>query len=285
MRDLDVALVSCRTLPEPDPDAPLLTAALEAAGLRTRTLAWDDPEVEWSRAALTVLRSAWNYPLHAAEFLRWAEEVSGVSDLCNPAHVVRWNHHKRYLCELGEKGIPVVPTVVVPRGAHSTLGEILTEQGWDEAVVKPAISAASYRTMRVGAGNRQAGEEHLRTLTVERDALVQRYLASVEDYGERSLIWIDGILTHAVRKDPRFAGQEESVSPTQVAIAPAEADLADALLRTAPGPLLYARIDVAPGPDGRPVVMELELIEPSLFFVQYPQALENFVAASQKRLG
>ena len=118
------------------------------------------------------------------------------------------------------------------------------------------------------------GEEHLASLLVERDVLVQPYLRSVQTYGERALVWIDGELCHAVRKNPRFQGEDENVSTEAMPISDAEARVAEEALEVVRGlgDLLYARIDMAPGPDGRPMIMELELVEPSLFFPQNPAA-------------
>jgi glutathione synthase/RimK-type ligase-like ATP-grasp enzyme len=150
-------------------------------------------------------------------------------------------------------------------------------------VVKPAVSAASLHTMLVDHANWDDGEEHLRRLVASRDVLVQPYLPAVEDDGERALILIDGALTHSVRKEPRFAAQDESVSDA-LPIERAQRRLAEAALATVDVPLLYGRIDVAPGPDGPPVVMELELIEPSLFLAQHPPALERFADAILRAL-
>jgi len=281
---LDVALVTCAELPEPDPDARPLSAALEAAGLSAELLAWDDPAVDWTRARTTVLRSAWNYPQQRERFLAWAERTASVSELWNPLPVVRWNTHKGYLVELEQAGLPVAPTMLVPRGASVVLAGILEERGWDEVVIKPAVSAASFRTRRISRLDAEEGQRHLQALLVDGDVLVQRYLPSVEGYGERALVWIDGELTHAIRKSPRFEGQDESVSGEAMPISPAEAALARRVVAAVRGKLLYARIDVAPGPDGDPVLMELELVEPSLFFPQGPSALERFVSGIVRRL-
>ena len=94
---MDVALVSCARLPEPDPDAAPLTGELTAAGISSQILAWDDPAVDWSSGRLTVLRSAWNYPQHHGAFLEWAERAALHGRLWNPLSVVRWNSHKSYL--------------------------------------------------------------------------------------------------------------------------------------------------------------------------------------------
>jgi hypothetical protein len=276
---MDVALVSCVDLPEPDPDAGPLLSALEAAGIEAAVVAWDEPSVDWSQAPVTILRSSWNYPWHHQEFLHWAALAAGQTRLWNPLPVVRWNSHKRYLAELEARGIPVAPTELVPAGSGRALEEIRTRRGWEETVVKPAVSAGSYRTLRVPAGSREAGEAHLRRLCAEGDALVQLYLPSVEDYGERALIWIDGELTHAVRKGPRFEDQVERIASRAAPIAPDEERLARQVLEAVEGELLYARIDLAPGPGGAPVLMELELVEPSLYFGLCSQALDRFVAA------
>lgn len=276
---MDIALITCVELPEPDRDMAPLEAALRAAGLSCAVVGWDDPSVDWSRFRLALLRATWNYPLMRDAFLDWAARVDAVTRLWNPLALVRWSSHKRYLLELGARGIPIAPTVLVPRGSGLTLGEILDARDWDEVVVKPAVSAGSYRTMRTSRTSLRQGEEHLRDLVAERDVLVQQYLPSVEGHGERALVWIDGALTHAVRKSPRFEGDREQVSPMAMSIAPAEAALAQRVLATIETPMLYGRIDVAPGPDGRPVVMELELVEPSLFFPQSPAALDRMVRA------
>jgi len=283
--DMDIALATCRSLPEPDHDAAPLEAALRAAGIEAGWLAWDDPGADWSRARLTVLRATWNYPDHPERFLAWAERVARVSRLCNPLPLVRFNLHKRYLLALEGRGVPIAPTALVARGSATTLHAVRSERGWDDVVVKPAVSAASFRTARVGPSDLDAGEAHLRALVTERDVLVQRYLPSVEDYGERALVWIDGELTHAVRKSRRFAGESESVSADAVAVTHAEAKLARRVIAAIDGTPLYARIDVAPGLDGPPVLMELELIEPSLFFPKSPAALTRFVAALGRELG
>jgi hypothetical protein len=276
---VDIALVTCEKPPDPDHDMAPLEAAVRAAGLSCTVVAWDDPSVDWSRFRLALLRSTSNYPLMRDAFLDWAARVDAVTRLWNPLALVRWNSHKRYLLDLEARGIPIAPTVLVPRGRGLTLGEIIDARDWDEVVVKPAVSAGSYRTIRTSRTRLRQGEAHLRDLVAERDVLVQQYLPSVESHGERAMVWIDGALTHAVRKAPRFEGDREQVSPIAMSITPSEAALAQRVLATVDMPMLYGRIDVAPGPDGRPVVMELELMEPSLFFAQSPAALERMVRA------
>jgi glutathione synthase/RimK-type ligase-like ATP-grasp enzyme len=281
---LDVALASCVTLPEPDADMAPLLEALRGAGLSTEALGWDDPAADFAGARLVLLRSTWNYSLRPGEFLEWVDSTSRATRFFNPPETVRWNAHKSYLLDLRARGVPVVPTTLLRRGDPTPLRDVMRAQAAAVVVVKPAVSGGSRETMRADAGSMDAGEAHLRRLVAREDVLVQPYLDSVEGHGERALVWIDGELTHAVRKSPRFIGDEERVSAA-VPIADDEAAVARAALAVAPTPLLYGRIDVARDEHGAPRVMELELVEPSLFFAQGPAALARLVAALRRRLG
>ena len=285
IQKLDIAIATCMTLPEPDPDQAPLSAALDAAGLQSQVLPWDAPDIHWPGARLTLLRSTWNYAQNLDTFLAWAEKADRSSRLVNPLAVLRWNSHKGYLQELQAAGVPVAPTVLVGQGTRGDLmGPIGQELGPGDLVIKPAVSAASYRTRRFSQRDPEAGA-HLEALLQDGDALVQRFIPSVEGYGERALVCIEGEVTHAVRKAPRFEGEDESVSEA-VPVTAAEQALARQALAALPfsTPLLYARVDMAPGPDGAPLVMELELLEPSLFFPQCPAALERYVDGLKRRL-
>jgi glutathione synthase/RimK-type ligase-like ATP-grasp enzyme len=279
--DVDVILASATVLSHIDEDDPPLHAALKEAGVRAVTRPWDDPTVEWASAKLVVLRATWNYLHHHEAFLRWVDRVSAETRLWNPASVVRWNSHKGYLLDLAAKGLPVFPTKLVKRGEAADLRELAGD--WPEVVVKPAVSAGSWGTIRVGKGDWEEGQAHLDRLSAERDMLVQPYFRSVHDHGERAVVWIDGQLTHEVRKSPRFAGDQEGISAGMPVGGP-EGEVAEAVMAAAPGPLLYARIDLARDEAGRPHLMELELIEPSLFFYKHPPATPVMVAAIKSRL-
>jgi glutathione synthase/RimK-type ligase-like ATP-grasp enzyme len=279
---IDVALASCQVLPKTDLDQAPLLGALRAAGLRAEVLAWDDPAADFSSARLTLLRATWNYTERPELFAEWLARTAAASALWNPLPVVRWNLHKGYLLELARAGVPVTPTHLVPRGSAERLADLAAARGWSDVVVKPAVSAGSRLTLRASAAS-ERGEAHLRAIVGQKDALVQPYLPAVEGHGERALVFVEGELTHAVRKARRFAGDAESVTGP-VDVSEDEGAVARAALAAAPAPVLYARVDVAPGPDGRPVLMELELIEPSLFFARGPRAVERLVDAIGRRL-
>jgi glutathione synthase/RimK-type ligase-like ATP-grasp enzyme len=275
---LDIALASCRSLPDPDPDEKPLLAALRAAGFRSESLAWDDPRADFGATRATLLRATWNYPERPADFMAWLERTASCTRVFHPPGIVRWNMHKSYLLDLERRGIPIVPTALVRRGESTSLAKIASARRWSDLVVKPAIGAGSRGTLRVAAEAFDRDDAHLRSLVAREDALVQPYIESVAEYGERAVVWIDGAPTHAVRKSPRFLGDPERVSHA-VPIAPDEADLARRALAAAPGPVLYGRVDMVRDEHGTPRVMEVELIEPSLFFAQSPAALDRYVRA------
>lgn len=271
-----VALATCAPLPEPDPDEALLVAALRGAGHDVAVLAWDGGG-PWARQDVVVLRSTWDYHHRPDAFLRWVEATAGLTRVLNPPPVVAWNAHKGYLLELEARGVPVTPTELLRRGDGAALGDVLARRGWSDVVVKPAVSAGSHLTLRSRGATPEAAA-HLRALLAERDALVQPYLPAVDTTGERAVVCIEGRVTHAVRKTPRFLGDDEAVSAA-LPVADDERALAERALDAAGfGPLLYARVDMVRDGDGLRL-MELELIEPSLFLAQHPPALAALVGA------
>lgn len=273
-----VALATCLELPEPDPDAELLSAELARLGAEARLLAWDDPAADPALVDLCVIRSTWNYIHRREAFLDWAERAAKATELLNPPSIVRWNTDKAYLGELESRGVSCVPTVYVERGSRKRLAEVLRPRGWTDVVIKPRVGAASFATRLFRARELDEGERFLAGLVEERDVLVQPYLPSVETSGERALVWIDGELTHAVRKSPRFTAGAEAVSQA-LPVARDERAFAERVLAPYASELLYARVDVARDEGGAPILMELELVEPSLFLAQEPRALARFARA------
>ena len=276
-------IATCSPLPEPDPDEDLLLVALHRAGVDARMAAWRDPREDWDAPVPTLVRSTWDYIHMVSAFVGWTERVERVAPLFNPGEVMRANVHKRYLLDLARRGVPAVPTRLLPQGQGRFAAEWIEGCEFGDLVVKPAVGAASFGTRRFTTAELGAAADHARQLASSCDVLVQPYQAQVEGRGERALVWIDGQFTHAVRKSPRFEGGDEAVSET-VAIEPEEQRVAEAALAGLDG-LLYARVDLVAGSDGAPQVMELELVEPSLFLLQHPPALSRLVQALVRRLG
>jgi len=271
-------IATCRVLPEPDPDEAPLAAALAAGGVAAQLLGWDDPAIDWDAPIPTILRSTWNYPLAVDAFVAWLDRAAAAAPVINPPDIVRGNLHKRYLLDLAARGVAVVPTTVVERGGSCDLAAIASAQ----IVIKPEVGAGSIGTRRFAPAD-PAAAAHLAALTAHGAALVQPYVASVDDYGERSMVWIDGELSHAIRKTPRFSGDAESVAGP-FPIADDERAIAEAALAPIADRILYGRVDLARDAAGRPLVMELELIEPSLFFAHQPGSADRYVAALRRRL-
>jgi len=279
---IDVALASCAKLPEHDPDQAPLLGALRERGVRAEVLAWDEPDARFERARLTVIRSTWNYHRAPEQFARWLSAVAEQTEMLNPPDVVRWNMHKRYLLELSACGLPVLPTEIVRAAEARALTSILAARGWQDVVIKPAVSAGSRLTQRFASSELPAAEAHLRAITASEDALVQPYIPQIEQRGERSLVWIDGEITHALRKAPRFDGQAEGITAA-LDVTDEERALAHRVIEAVGQPLFYARVDLVSGDSG-PMLMELELIEPSLYFDTSPPSLDRFVDGLIMRL-
>ncbi|MFF9026819.1 ATP-grasp domain-containing protein [Streptomyces iakyrus] len=266
-----------------DRDLPVLVAALREAGADAVAVAWDDPDTDWAAFDLALLRSTWDYSWRAAEFTAWAERCGEATRLANPLGVVKWNADKRYLGQLADAGVPVVPT------RYFAPGDPLDLPADREFVVKPASGAGARYAARYPAGERdaalrQAERMHAEGFTV----MVQPYLSSIDTHGERALQFFGGCLLHAGVKGAVLApgtpyDADKVAHPDLRPWEPTAAELAVAekALAAVPGDaeLLYARVDLVTGPDGEPCVMELELIEPNLFLHLHPDSVPKVVEA------
>jgi len=272
----DIAIVTCRVLPEPDPDQIPLLDACEKAGLKVEMAAWDDPSVDWSRYRVAVLHSCWNYYEDPGSFRTWLDRVDRETLLWNPLSVVLENLDKRYLGKLADLGIPIVPTRFLDHA--STVEMALAETGWERFVVKPTISAASYMTRLFTIDQVRDAQAFAASILSSREAMIQPYIESVERGGEVAMVHIEGELTHCVLKDPRFTGCDESVS---FAFQPDSAQIAAsrAVMETVKEEILYARVDMMEDASGKWLLSELELVEPTRFLAQHEPALNRFVTA------
>jgi glutathione synthase/RimK-type ligase-like ATP-grasp enzyme len=281
-----VALATCRQQPAGDEDAPLLLAACAAAGLDADWRVWDDAAVHWGSYDLVVIRSTWDYAPRRDDFVAWAQSQPR---LANPADVIRWNTDKTYLGDLAAAGVPVVPTVFL---THLEPGAgPAWPADWAEVVVKPAVSAGGRDTARYGPAEADRARAHAaKLLAAGRRVLVQPYLAAVDEVGETAVVHVGGRYSHALGKAallvPGGAAEiDELWRPERVEArepAAAERALAEQALAAVPGGpqrLLYARVDLLPGPAGDPLVVEVELTEPSLFLTAVPPAADRFAAA------
>ncbi len=285
-----VALVTARDAVALDEDLPALAAALADVGVSSSLVPWDDTQVDWTSFDGAVIRSPWDYVARRDEFCDWAERVAAVTPLWNSPAVVRWNTDKVYLSELAGAGIAVVPTVYSMPGDNERFLDLPAV----EFVVKPTIGAGSRDAFRFRAGDDRA-LAHVASLRAGgRTAMIQPYLSAVDDVGETAMVYVDGDFCHAMRKGPLLtldaepvAGlfAEEDLQPrTPTSAERAVADRVIAWARERLGPLLYARVDLVPGPGGLPLVLELELCEPSLFLPHHIDAAVRLAAAIVTRM-
>ncbi|RRQ89611.1 ATP-grasp domain-containing protein [Streptomyces griseofuscus] len=274
------------TAPSRDADLPVLVRALNDAGARADAPYWDDPGIDWSAYDLVVVRSTWDYSWRAAEFTAWLERVARATRIANPAEVIRWNLDKRYLGELAAAGVPTVPTSYLAPGEDGA-PVLPTDHDY---VIKPTSGAGARFAARYTPAEHETAVRHLARMHAEGfTAMVQPYLQGIDVTGERALQFFGGRLLHASRKGavlspgtPYDADKVAHPDLTPWQPTDAELALANKALAAVPGstaPLLYARVDLADGPDGTPRLMELELVEPNLFLFLHPDSLPRTAAA------
>ncbi len=287
-----IALVTTRAARGLDDDMEPLVDALTQAGAQVAVVDWDDATLDWAAFELAVLRSPWDYTQRTDEFLAWLDRASALTRMLNPPDVLRWNADKHYLADLDRAGVAIVPSRFVDVGDDAAaavdafLGDFPT---FADIVVKPCIGAGSRDAQRHARDSRAAMLAHVeRLLAAGREVLLQPYLARVDEAGETALMHFDGRFSHAIRKGPLLRRGND---PTRALFAPEhitprtpgadELELARRALAAIPfaGPLAYARVDLIRDVDGAPVLLELELAEPSLFFAHGEASAARFAGA------
>ncbi|TCJ00072.1 hypothetical protein [Aeromicrobium sp. IC_218] len=263
-----LAWVTAREARGQDEDEAVALAALARTGVDVDVVDWDDPAVDWAGYDRVVLRSPWDYPARLADFLAWLDATAALTEVVNEPRTVRWSIDKRYLAELDEAGVPITDTVFVAPGESVDLPA-------GDFVVKPAVGAGSKDAASYGPDQHAVAREHVERLhAAGQVVLVQPYVASVATDGEWALVYLGGRYSHAASKRvalPRagvvetlFA--EETNAPHEAtAEQRAAADAAMAHVEERLGTPAYARIDLVRHDDGGHRVLEVELVEPSLF--------------------
>lgn len=295
-----IALATRSNLPDWEVDDRHLHAALDSLGVAFERPVWDDPAVDWSGFDAVLLRTPWDYQDKLPAFMAWVQHVASLTRLFNPAPVVAWNVHKHYLRDLEDAGVPIAPTVWLARGTRADVAAIVRARGWQAGFLKPCVGATARETLRFRTGDAglAAAQGHVDRLLPDEDLILQPYLSSVETRGEWSAVFLDGRLSHCVRKVPvpgDYRVQDDfGASDQQYQPSTAELELAHrtmAVLTGAQGPcpaggvpLLYGRTDFLWQDDGSCVLTELEVVEPSLFFRHRPDAGMDLARALLARL-
>ncbi len=295
LRAVNIAVATCTVMPDQFTDDQLVISELESLGAEVTYEPWD-AEIDWASYDAVAVRSPWDYSKRRDEFVKWADSVG--PNLHNSAELLRWNSDKAYVADLDAAGIPIVETLFVKPG-----------EGWDgdgrEVVVKPSVSAGGRDTGRFGPGLATEARALIETIHESgRTAMVQPFLSSVDDSGETALVFIDGEFSHSLRK--RSVLRPDEVAPvrnTDLMVAEAMYDPELVLTGTyEPDELalaerivghvterfdyvpLYARVDMLRDEEGAPVLLELEAVEPNLYFNERPDGAGRLARAIVSRV-
>jgi glutathione synthase/RimK-type ligase-like ATP-grasp enzyme len=265
-----------------------LAATLERLGIEPVSCIWNDPAVDWSGFDAVLIRTVWDYFRQHAAFIAWLDRLDGLGvPTINDSRLLRWNTDKRYLFDLAEHGVAIIPTRLA---AASELPDVLASMPGQATVVKPRVSGGAWHTLRGTVGD-AAFADAVALLPREHDYLVQPFIPEVASDGEWSLLYFAGHFSHAVLKRPasgdyrvqgEHGGSSVAAQPDPATLAAAAQVLAavSALEHAEPA---YARVDGVIR-EGRFLLMELELIEPFLFLAGEPHAAERFARQLAARL-
>jgi hypothetical protein len=283
-----VALVTCEALANLYEDDLLLVAALAEIGIASVPAVWSDASIDWTSFDVLVMRTPWDYFERVGEFRAWLDaRVAERVPMCNAPEILNWNFDKSYLQDLTRAGVAVVPTIGIAKNDGVDIAALARARGWNEIVVKPTIAGGAYRTYRFRVEELDAYAADIAETLADRGVLVQPFLPEIQVGGELSLLFFDGVFSHAVCKRPKvgdyrvqfqFGGSTESVQVSEELIAQARVCVAHA-----PALPVYARVDGVVK-DGKFLLMELEIFEPLMFLSRHPEAPARFARAIANRL-
>lgn len=266
----------------------ILSGILTDLGFANEIVSWSDPKADWSRYSTLLIKSVWDYFDYYPEFLNWLEKIKNLGiPVYNDLDTIRWNSSKSYLLEIAEKGFPVIAGMLLEKGKNPDLKAIRNQIQQEMVVVKPLVSGGAKNTFKISLSEWDNFLPKLKPLLEAEAFLVQPYIAEVAEVGEYSLVFFNGVFSHAVLKTPAkadfrvqhyFGGTIQVIAPE-----PEMLDSANRLIREFAPNSLYARVDGV-SVNGEFQLMELELIEPYLFLALTPEAIPNYIKALTERL-
>ena len=283
-----VALITSEGFATLYEDDLLLIPALAELGVDAVPAVWSRPDIDWGSFDALVMRSPWDYFERAAEFRGWldARIASGVL-MCNSREILDWNFDKSYLQDLARQGVELVPTICIAKGEKADIAALARARGWDDIVVKPTVGGGGYRVLRFRLDELPRYANDITKTLEDRGVLVQPFLPEIMSGGELSLLYFDGVYSHAVRKRAKageyrvqfqYGGTNENAEVSEDLIAQAHV-----CIEHTPGLPVYARVDGVIK-DGRFLLMELEVFEPLMFLARHPEAPGRFARAIRGRL-
>ena len=266
----------------------LLQQALERLELNVVRIDWADPDFDWNSTRCAIFRSTWDYFHRFAEFDAWLARVKEKTMFINSIETVRWNMDKWYLNDLEEKGIKVVKSKFIRRWEQNSLRELFLELDSYDAVLKPTIAGAARHTYKINLQNVDDYEEIFRNLIIDEDLMLQPFQYSITKKGEISLMVIGGEYSHAILKKAKegdfrvqddFGGTVHEYEASHI-----EMEFAEKVVRACKELPAYARVDLMWDNMGDLALSELELIEPELWFREYPKAANKLARVIRDRV-
>ena len=266
----------------------LLKDAIQKLNLQVARKSWDDTNFDWSTTRFAIFRTTWDYFDRFKEFSRWLNKVSQQTMLLNSENLIRWNIDKHYLLDLKHKGVHICESYFIEKGDTVTLYNLSKKHSLDTFVIKPCISGAARHTYKISQENITTHEELFSELIANEAMIIQPFQKNIVDKGEMSLMVMNGKYTHAVLKIAKpgdfrvqddFGGSVFNYTPTQE-----EITYAENAVKSCPEMPIYARVDVFLDNENKLALAELELIEPELWFRNYPKAAHKLAKAIKERI-
>lgn len=278
---MKIAILTCEKLPDLNPEDQKIIPALAQHNIEAIAAIWSDKNINWTDFDYLIFRNTWDYFEKESEFKIWLDHIEklGMKTL-NPIEIIKQNIHKFYLRDLEQHGITILPTVFIDKTKNLNLAALIPSH-WKKAVLKPAFSAGSYLTEVFEISESQVISEKYKSIAAEKELLLQEFMPEIQTLGETSFIFFNKKFSHAVNKKPvdgdfrvqsLFGGKYTSVHPN-----PEMIQKAQKVIDTFQEELLYARVDGILI-DDELYLMEIECIEPDLYFNLSENSLERFVA-------
>lgn len=277
---MKIGILTCAQLPELLPSDKQLIPLFSKENIEAKAVVWDDETVDWTQFDYLIFRNTWDYYQKEIAFNLWLDRIELLSiKTFNPISVIQKNKHKFYLKELEKEGITILPTIFLEKNSILNLDDVLPES-WQKIVIKPAFSAGSYLTKLIDRSEIASIQKEFKEHFATKDFLLQEYRSEIKELGETSLIFFNGKFSHAVNKKPvendfrvqiQYGGIYTLIQPNEDVLHQAEL-----VLSNFPEKLLYARVDGIII-ENKLHLMEIELLEPDLYFDLAEGARERFV--------
>lgn len=262
--------------------------SLERKGLKVIRTNWDNPDFDWTETRFAIFKTTWDYFDRFEEFSKWLNDTSKKTNFINPIETILWNIDKHYLLDLKEKGINIPETIFIEQGDKRKLKDLFNECGWKDCILKPAVSGAARHTFKLNKDNISEHEEIYKELISIKSMLIQEFQYNVLTEGELTFVVFDGKFSHSILKKAKsgdfrvqddFGGTVHNYSASEEEIKFAE----HVVSICSPIPV-YGRVDAILDNKNKLAVSELELIEPELWFRNYPESADRYAEAVLKEI-